>query len=162
MIQASRILKSTKPVPSTVIIGSFFKKYLNCTVRTFLEKFLYRYHGYFKSTKCQPLVTSILRKVFRNLARSHLHVARKPFCNFSAIVVHRASERGARGDNDPGPMEFRGPMGLKGPMIGPNGLYRAHGNGRSKTFFRFFGNHLETPKKIVPFCREDLFFLEIT
>ena len=58
---------------------------------------------------------------------------------------------GQGGDNDPGPMEFRGPMGLKGPMIGPNGLYRAHGNGRSKTFFRFFGNHLKTPKKIVPF-----------
>ena len=30
--------------------------------------------------------STVMQKVFRNLAGSHLHVARKPFCNVSAIV----------------------------------------------------------------------------
>ena len=60
----------------------------------------------------------------------------------------------------PVPTGFRGPMGLKGPMRGPNGLHKAYRNGTSKIYFgvdhlnldgktvsislkTFFGDHLK-------------------
>ena len=47
----------------------------------------------------------------------------------------RASERGGGGTMTPGPIDFRGSIGFKGPVKGPTGLCRAHRNRRSKTFF---------------------------
>ena len=68
------------------------------------------------------------------------------------VRVHSGPPRGGSGGTrTPGPMDFRRPMGLKGPRRGPNGLYRAH----RRPFLRFkfgedlffFGDHLKIWKK---------------
>ena len=64
----------------------------------------------------------------------------------------------------PGPMDFRGPVGFRGPSRGPMGFQRTHRNdteksvcGRPKTFFFFFWSH-QIPDKTVAFSPSVLEF----
>ena len=75
----------------------------------------------------------------------------------------RASERGGqKGTLTPGPMEFRGPMGLRGPIREPNGHLGPIKMTLTNQFVEdrrlFLGRSHENPEKIGPFCIEDFFF----
>ena len=75
------------------------------------------------------------------------------------VLSNRALREGEQeGTMTPGPMDFRRPMGLKGPMTGPNGIHRKW---TWKWTFFYFWDHLNLDRKTV-LISVKTFFFEIT
>ena len=100
--------------------------------------------------KFEPQIRQNGRLLYRKLFNSVKLVVFSSF--FGWLLLVQRSDHGLRegeqgGQRPRGPWIFREPMGLKGPMRGPNGLYGAHRNETPKTFYFLLGDHLNLDRK---------------